>query len=146
MIQTYLCNLANTQNNIVKVLSEASAVELQANALSKNGYSGEAIETGREIFSDMAIVLNRDIMNNIDRVMFHDLSTIINWKDGTKTVVTCQKGDTFNKEVGFVNAVMKKLLGNTGDYNTYVKKYCVDENVLRVKEKSKNKKNAKTKK
>ena len=33
----------------------------------------------------------------IKRVVFNDPATIVFWKDGTKTVVKCSKGDTFSK-------------------------------------------------
>lgn len=34
----------------------------------------------------------------IKKVIFNDPATIILWKDGTKTVVKCQEGDTYDKE------------------------------------------------
>ena len=37
---------------------------------------------------------------------------IIFWKDGTKTVVTAQEGETFDEEKGLAMAYAKKALGN----------------------------------
>ena len=39
------------------------------------------------------------------------------WDDGTKTVVKCQKGDEYSKELGLAMAISKKFLGNKGNYN-----------------------------
>lgn len=59
----------------------------------------------------------------IEKVIFNDPATIIIWKDETKTVVKCQKGDTFDPEKGFAMAVVKKVLGNQGNYCETVKKW-----------------------
>ena len=65
--------------------------------------------------------------NSIKDVRFNNPATIIFWKDGTKTVVKCQEGDTFNPELGFLAAVLKKLCGNKGNYNDVVKKWVYPE-------------------
>lgn len=59
----------------------------------------------------------------IKKVIFNDPATIILWKDGTKTVVKCQKGDTFDKEKGFYMCVAKKALGNKGNFNNEFKRW-----------------------
>lgn len=59
----------------------------------------------------------------IKKVIFNNPATIILWKDGTKTVVKCQKGDTFDKEKGFVLAYLKKLLGNDNTFNKVIRKW-----------------------
>lgn len=64
---------------------------------------------------------------SIEKVIFNDPATIIYWNDGTKTVVKCQPGDTFEKEKGFMLAVMKKVCGNNGAYNELIKRWCYDE-------------------
>jgi hypothetical protein len=59
----------------------------------------------------------------IKKVIFNDPATIVLWKDGTKTVVKCQKGDTYDKEKGFYMCVAKKALGNRGNFNNEFKKW-----------------------
>ena len=49
----------------------------------------------------------------IDRVIFNDPATIVIWLDGTKTIVKCQKGDTFDEQTGLALCFMKKALGNS---------------------------------
>ena len=59
----------------------------------------------------------------IKKVIFNDPATIVFWNDGTKTVVKCQTGDMFDEEKGLAMACAKKLLGNTGNYCTQMKKF-----------------------
>ena len=63
----------------------------------------------------------------INRVIFNNPATIIFWKDGTKTVVKCQSGDTYDEEKGFVMAYLKKLLGNDNTFNKMIKRYCIEQ-------------------
>lgn len=58
----------------------------------------------------------------LKRVIFNDPATIVYWTDGTKTVVKCQPGDTFDPLMGFLMAVFKKACGNKGNYNNTLKK------------------------
>ena len=61
----------------------------------------------------------KDINNipEVKKVIFNDPATIVYWKDGTKTVVKCQKGDDFDPEKGFAMAFLKKCWGNKGNFN-----------------------------
>ena len=58
----------------------------------------------------------------LKKVVFHDPATIVFWTDGTKTVVKCQPGDTFDPLTGFLMAFFKKACGNKGNYNNALKK------------------------
>lgn len=60
---------------------------------------------------------------SIKKVIFNDPATIVIWSDNSKTVVKCQDGDTFNKELGLAMAISKKYLGNKGNFNDEFKKY-----------------------
>lgn len=59
----------------------------------------------------------------IENVIFNDPATIVFWLDGSKTVVKCQPGDTFSKELGLAMAICKKVYGNKGNYNDVFKKW-----------------------
>lgn len=67
------------------------------------------------------------IKPKVDRVIFHNPATIIYWKDGSKTVVKCQPGDTYDEEKGFMAAYLKKLLGNDNTFNKEIKKYVKED-------------------
>ena len=60
--------------------------------------------------------------DHIKDVIFNDPATIVFWTDGTKTVVKCQPGETFDPEKGLAMAISKKVLGNDyGYYETFAK-------------------------
>lgn len=61
---------------------------------------------------------------NIKKVIFNNPATIVLWEDGTKTVVKRQKGERWDKEKGLAMAIVKKISGNTGNYNDIFKKWC----------------------
>lgn len=63
----------------------------------------------------------------IKKVIFHDPATIVLWEDGTKTVVKCQEGDTYSKEIGLAMCMAKKFMGNKGNFNEVFKKYCEEK-------------------
>lgn len=52
---------------------------------------------------------------DIDKVVFSGDKTIILWKDGTKTMVGCMLGDTYDYYAGFCAAVTKKIFGSTAN-------------------------------
>ena len=60
------------------------------------------------------------------KVIFHDPATIVFWTDGSKTVVKCQEGDTYNKEMGFALCCAKRLFGNQSNFNNIFKKFVED--------------------
>ena len=48
--------------------------------------------------------------NPIKKVIFNDPATIVFWKDGTKTIVKCQEGATFDPEKGLAMAISRHYL------------------------------------
>ena len=65
----------------------------------------------------------------IRRVIFNNTATIVYWGDGTKTVVKCQNGDTFNPETGIAMCFMKKAMGNKSNFNNVFKKFINSEEI-----------------
>lgn len=63
----------------------------------------------------------------IKKVIFNNPATIVFWADGTKTVVTCGKEDTFDPEKGLAMAISKYFFGNAGWFNDVFKKYLPEE-------------------
>lgn len=57
----------------------------------------------------------------IKNIIFNDPATIVIWDDGTKTVVKCQEGDSFDPEKGVAMAVMKRALGSNETGSNYLK-------------------------
>lgn len=59
----------------------------------------------------------------VKKVIFNNPATIVIWTDGVKTVVKCQKGDTFDREKGIALCFMKRAMGNKGDFNNILKQW-----------------------
>ena len=64
---------------------------------------------------------------SIKKVIFNDPATIVIWSDDTKTVVKCQEGDTYSKELGLAMCISKKFLGNKGNFNEEFKKWIPED-------------------
>jgi hypothetical protein len=63
--------------------------------------------------------------DGLNKVIFDEWAgvTVALWCDGTKTIVRCQEGDTFDKEKAVALCYMKKVLGNRGSFNETLKKW-----------------------
>lgn len=64
--------------------------------------------------------------NNSEELDFEDIiinppATIVKWADGTKTVVKCQNDEEYDAEKGIALCFMKKMCGNTSNYNEILK-------------------------
>lgn len=57
-----------------------------------------------------------------EKIIYNDRTTIVYWKDGTKTTVTCADGETFYEENGFLAALAKKIFGGRNPYLKFVEK------------------------
>ena len=53
-------------------------------------------------------------------IVFNGPATIVEWYDGTKTVVKCQKGDTFDPLTGVAMCALKKMLGTNESGSNYL--------------------------
>lgn len=63
--------------------------------------------------------------DRLKKVVFDESAgvTVALWDDGTKTIIRCQEGDTFDKEKAIALCYMKKTLGNRGSFNETLKKW-----------------------
>lgn len=66
----------------------------------------------------------------IVKVIFNEPATIVLWSDNTKTVVKCQEGDTYSKELGLALCIAKMYLGNQSNFNNEFKKWIPTEDDL----------------
>lgn len=58
---------------------------------------------------------------SVDDVIINPPATIVKWADGTKTVVKCQNDEEYDAEKGIALCFMKKMCGNTSNYNEILK-------------------------
>lgn len=76
---------------------------------------------------------NTSTLPKIKDVIFNPPATIILWEDNTKTVVKCQEDYEFDPWTGLTTAIVKKALGNKGNYcnvlNKWVDKYETNERI-----------------
>ena len=69
----------------------------------------------------------------INKVIFtKKKETIVLWKDGTKTVVTCQEGDEFDKEKGLALCIIKYIFGNIAEFNNIFKAFDFDSDESQI--------------
>ena len=65
---------------------------------------------------------DKPALPEIDHVIFNNPATIIFWKDDTKTVVKVNNGEPYDPEKGLAMAMIKKVLGNKGNYYKTIRK------------------------
>lgn len=63
------------------------------------------------------------IVPQITNVKFNPPATIVFWSDNTKTVVKAQDDEPFDPEKGLAMAMVKKYLGNKGNYFNEISKW-----------------------
>lgn len=83
--------------------------------------------------------------NNIpepENIIYNDRSTIVEWSDGEKTVVTASEGDNFTKELGLAYSYVKKFCPNRSKFLKMIK----SANVQKTKKEKNKKKEEKKKK
>ena len=72
-----------------------------------------------------------------ERVLFSGDKTIVFWKDGSKTMVSCAAGQPFDEYTGFVAALAKKVYGSTSRVKRILKKIGKDQNPAIMKKREK---------
>lgn len=55
------------------------------------------------------------ILPEVDKIIINGVTTVVIWKDGTKTQSTAGTEDNFSPEVGFALCLMKKMFGKKFD-------------------------------
>lgn len=65
---------------------------------------------------------------DVDKIIYSGPKTIVLWNGGTKTIVSCGKGDEFDEYAGFCAAFVKKLIGSTSKIKRVIKQKSVNYN------------------
>lgn len=105
----------NVYSENEKMTAEVEGVVLNPDDLHKMLVKPDGYVGCGAIYSDV-IISNRFTYGvpEIEEVMHENRATIIKWADGTKTVVACGNGETYDPYTGFMAAVVKKMFGGTG--------------------------------
>lgn len=85
--------------------------------------AAKSIEMCKQMLNARYGIGTERMLPEIADVIFSGPATIVQWKDGTKTVVKCSEGENFDPEKGLVMAITKKALGNKGNYYETIKKW-----------------------
>ncbi|MDE6019768.1 MAG: hypothetical protein K2H01_02045 [Ruminococcus sp.] len=70
---------------------------------------------------------NFSVYDAIKQIIYSGPKTIIIWKDGSKTIVSCGKDDTYNRYAGFCAAVTKKIFGSNSNIKKIIDQYAKSE-------------------
>lgn len=76
----------------------------------------------------------KDILDDIDQVIFNEPATIVTFKDGSKVCVKASEHDTFCKEIGLVYAIIKRLYANDVDENGYLRSKGLGDRINQIVE------------
>lgn len=60
-------------------------------------------------------------------------TTVALWNDGTKTIVKCQPGDSFDAEKGIAMCFMKRCFKNRGWYNEWMREVLKENGLVEEK-------------
>ena len=60
-------------------------------------------------------------------------TTVALWNDGTKTIVKCQPGDSFDAEKGIAMCFMKRYFKNRGWYNEWMREVLKENGLVEEK-------------
>lgn len=60
-------------------------------------------------------------------------TTVALWRDGTKTIVKCQHGDSFDAEKGVAMCFMKRYFMNRGCYNEWMREVMKENGLVEEK-------------
>lgn len=60
-------------------------------------------------------------------------TTVALWKDGTKTIVKCQAGDSFDAEKGIAMCFVKRCFKNRGWYNEWMREVLKENGLVEEK-------------
>jgi len=85
------------------------------------GRSGYKKELAALSIFEKALGIKKDSKSPaLTKVISSGPATIAFWDDGTKTVVKCQEGDTYDAEKGILYAVLRKCISDNKDYHNFL--------------------------
>ncbi len=92
-----------------------------------DGYTNPDSEYGIFWFKErfLAVISDSGVLADdaIHQIIFSGPKTIVMWKDGTKTIVSCGEGDQYDRYIGFCAAVTKKMFGSTAKIRKAINQY-----------------------
>lgn len=75
----------------------------------------------------------KDILDDVESVIFNEPATIVTFSDGSKVCVKACSKDTFNKETGLIYAIIKRLYANEMEKKTgYLRASGLGEKIAKI--------------
>lgn len=75
----------------------------------------------------------KDILDDVESVIFNEPATIVTFSDGSKVCVKACAKDTFNKETGLIYAIIKRLYANEMEKKTgYLRASGLGEKITKI--------------
>lgn len=75
----------------------------------------------------------KDILYDVESVIFNEPATIVTFSDGSKVCVKACSKDTFNKETGLIYAIIKRLYANEMEKKTgYLRASGLGEKITKI--------------
>lgn len=75
----------------------------------------------------------KDILDDVESVIFNEPATIVTFSDGSKVCVKACSKDTFNKETGLIYAIIKRLYANEMEKKTgYLRSSGLGEKITKI--------------
>jgi hypothetical protein len=98
-------------------------------------------ETSFDLSNKYVTVIENITLHSLKpkRIIFNNKSTICYFPNGDKVVVTCHDGEQYEKEVGVMACIMKKLYGTRAEFLRTVQKGYVQPQPQKQKEVDKSK-------
>lgn len=89
--------------------------------------------------TSLAIIPDCDTITEISvkQIIYSGPKTIIIWSDGSKTIVSCGEGDTYDRYAGFCAAVTKKIFGSNSNIKKTIDKYAKADQSMFANDKNK---------
>lgn len=113
---------SNMKDNVEKETEDMYTTITES--LYKYSHNSKDICLAGKSVADNSVV---EVTIGIEKVIYNNPATVVFWKDHTKTVVKCQGEDSYDPQKGFMLCILKKLRGNQGNYNNFIKKWCPED-------------------
>jgi len=124
---------APTWNDAVALLESAPTIDTVKHGQNISEKSTKKEETTKKesiidhkFLEKFECIMKKDISMRekaaelVDKVIVHGPALIVFWMDGGKTVVKCTN-EEFDLEKGIAMAFIKRMFGNKGNYNAFLK-------------------------
>ena len=108
-------------NSVYGLSSSSSPSPTFKDLIPKTMYN--EICTAKEKYMKFRNTINLAGNLQIKKVIFNDPATIVFWTDNSKTVVKCGERDTYDPEKGLAMCIVKRFLGNKGNYYNELRKW-----------------------